>query len=123
MDIPDIEYAFHDAVIGKIDFVEPDRVRMLVDLYPIFYPDRPEVSVEFLGIRNSQKVRQYVESLHADDEDDGDNYLGCRINTMGYDTLRRSTRNSLFVYFETDWWGGVRISCTNLVVAQTQRGV
>ena len=109
MAIPEIEFNLHDAVIINACFNEKGRLEADIELYEIFYPEKPVVKLVISGIYNLQKVELLVQDMKADPcEED---WLGYRINAFHYDEKKQSTQENMYLYFDVEHNKPVKIHC------------
>jgi len=116
---PEITHELHDSAIASVSTGPGQEASFLVDLYPVFYPDRPQIVLRFGGILNYEKVQQYVRRMETEADDD---YIGCRIDCFQYDTKKPSKTNDYWFFLETDWCGPVRIHCSEMTITQVHYG-
>ena len=100
MIVPDIPFDFHDSTIVSISIGPGREVAFSIDLYPIFYPPKPRVTVHCNGIKNYEVIERYAKRI-IDEADD--QYIGCRINVINYDTKRVSRKNDYWIFLDTEW--------------------
>lgn len=115
---PEVEYELHDSTIVSVSSGPRHEVSVTIDLYPIFYPNKPRIQLRFGGIENFATVQRYVESIRQ--EADDDEYNGCRIDAFHYDTKKESKAGDYWFYFQTDWCGPVRIHCSKMSMMELQ---
>ena len=105
--LPELTFSFHDAVIAS-GHVGPRReVVLRIDMYPILYPERPTVELRFGGIFNFDTTSRFFRSILEESDDD---YCGCRIDLLQYDTKKSSTEPMSVVH--TRPVSGMRNSCS-----------
>jgi hypothetical protein len=98
---PDIEYELHDSTIVAVSTGPRREVSVTIDLYPIFYANKPRVQLRFGGIENFDAVQRYIDKLH-------------------YDTEKESKSGDYWFFFQTDWCGPIRIHCSSMSVTELQ---
>ena len=84
---PEVEYELHHSTIVAVSTGPRREVSVTIDLYPIFYPNKPRVRLRFGGIENFEAVQRYVDKIRQEADDD---YIGCRIDAFHYDTKKES---------------------------------
>ena len=112
---PAIIYDLHDSVIVAVSTGPRREVTFVVDLSPIFYPDKPRILLRFGGIVNYENVCAYVKAIATEAEHA---YLGCRIDTFQYDLKKVSRAHGYWFLLETDWGGPLRIHCAKMAMNQ-----
>jgi len=113
---PPIPFELHDATIVAVSTGPRREVALTIDMYPIVYPNKPRIQLRFGGIVNYEAVQQYMEKLQSERSDD--DYLGCRIGGFQYDTKQESNAGDYWFFLETDWYGPLRIHCTNMSMTE-----
>ncbi len=113
---PEISYDLHDSVIVAVSTGPEQEVSFVIDLYPIFYPDKPRIVLRFDGILNYEKVRNYVKQIEAEADDD----IGCGIHCFQYDSKKKSKAGDYWFFLETAWLGPVRIHCSQMTIKGVQ---
>ena len=115
--VSELEYNFHDAVIVRCEFSQPDRFTLCVELYEIFYPGKQQVIITFFGIFNGETVSQLSQRLNEsiDEEDD---WIGARINSLKIDEKKSSKENELYFFLDIDWFDPIRIHCQRISSAE-----
>lgn len=114
---PDIEYELHDSTIVAVSTGPRREVSVTIDLYPVFYANKPRVQLRFGGIENFDTVHRYVNKLRQESNDD---YIGCRIDAFHYDTKKESKSQDYWFFFQTDWCGPLRIHCSSMSMTELQ---
>lgn len=116
MALPEISYNLHDSTIINTIFDEKGRLEVDIELYEIFYPDKPIVKLIFSGIFNLEKVEALAQAMLNDPcEDD---WLGYRINAFHYDEKCQSTNENLYLYFDVEHNKPVKIHCKKITFRQ-----
>ena len=116
MSVPDLKYEFHDSNIASVQIGPRREATLVIDLYPIFYPDRTTVRVRFGGIFNFEKVKACLDAVERE-KDDPDAYLA-RIESLQFDTKKRSSSDDLYLYLKLDFQDGFRIHCQHLSIEE-----
>ena len=109
MAVPEIKFNLHDAVIIDVSFDEKGRLEADIELYEIFYPEKPVVKLIISGIYNTKKVESLVQSMKA--EPCEENWLGYRINAFHYDEKKPSTAENIYLYLDVEHNKPLRIHC------------
>ena len=112
---PEVEYELHDSTIVAVSTGPRREVSVTIDLYPIFYPNKPRVRLRFGGIENFEAVQRYVDKIRQEADDE---YIGCRIDAFHYDTKKESKFRDYWFFFQTDWCGPVRIHCSKMSMTE-----
>ena len=112
---PDIAYQLHDSVIASVSTGPRREAALVIDLYPIFYPDKPRIELRFSGILNHEKVQSYVQKIEKDA--DGE-YIGCRIDSFSYDVKKESKDSDYWFFLETSWNGPMWIHCSKMTMTK-----
>jgi hypothetical protein len=73
-------YNYHDAIIKSIEILETKFI-LKIDLYPIFYPLKPAIELKFNVVNHLNDCIKW-KNLLLENFDDGDNYLGARLNDI-----------------------------------------
>ena len=108
---PEIVYNLHDSSIVSISTGPRKEASIIIDLYSIYYPEKPRIVLRFGGVFNFDKIKTYFEDIIAEADDE---YIGCRIDDFQYDTRKESKENDLWLFLETDWSGPIRIHCSKI---------
>lgn len=109
----DIAYNFHDSTIVSVSIGPEREVTFVIELYPIAYPDKPQVILRFSGIFNYEVVEAYIRQIKVEGDED---YIGCRIDGLQYDTKKQSTDKDKWFFLETDWCGPLPIHCAEMTI-------
>lgn len=117
---PEIIYDLHDSVIVSVSTGPHHEVALVIDLYPIFYPDKPRIILRFGDIFNYEKVRKYFDRIVAEADKDEEYYIGCRIDSFQFDTQKTSRVNNCWFFIETAWCGKLRIHCSKMTMNQIE---
>ena len=112
-----LEYEYHDANLVSVSYSPRHEASLVFDLYPIFYADKPTVTLRFGGIFNHESTAKFVASVN-DDAHDPDCYL-TRCNVIQIDTKKPSKDGDIFVFVDLDHYGQIRIHCQNLSELKT----
>ena len=79
-----MKYEYHDAVVEKIE-IQNEMIIIYLDLYPVLYKDEPKIKLCFSIINDIDKCKYWVDRLIGE-FDDGEDYLGARINKINIHT-------------------------------------
>ncbi|QPB83522.1 hypothetical protein CWC22_011190 [Pseudoalteromonas rubra] len=118
MAIDDIKFNLHDSIIVDISFDERGRLEAVVQLYEIFYVEKPTVKLILSGIFNSSNVRDLVSDINAARED---GWLGYRINRFQYDSKEACSTGNLHFYLDIDHFWPVTIHCKKINFLEVAR--
>ncbi|MGI1679957.1 MAG: hypothetical protein K6L75_14540 [Cellvibrionaceae bacterium] len=80
-----------------------------IELYEIFYPNKPVVQLIVSGIFNAEKLSALAQSMIDDPCED--KWLGYRTNTLYYDEKSQSSEENLYLYFDVERNKPVKIHC------------
>jgi hypothetical protein len=114
---PEVQYDLHDSTIVGVSTGPQREVVVTIDLYPIFYLNKPRVRLRFGGIENFDAVQRYMDSIRQEADDE---YIGCRIDAFHYDTKKESRSGDYWFFFQTAWCGPVRIHCSHMSMTELQ---
>lgn len=117
MNKPEVKYELHDSTIVAASTGRSREVVITIDLYSIFYPNKPRIQLRFDDIKNLDTVQRYMDKIQQEADDE---YIGCRINAFHYDTKKESRSGDYWFFFDTDWCGPVRIHCSNMSMTELQ---
>lgn len=112
---PDIAYQLHDSVIVSVSTGPRREAALVIDLYPIFYPDKLRIELRLAGIRNYEKVQSYLQQIQKDADSE---YIGCRIDSFSYDAKKESKDSDCWFFLETSWNGPMQIHCSKMTMTK-----
>jgi len=110
MDLPKIDINFHDSVIIKAEYDGRNQLELNIQLYEIYYSEKPIVKVSVNGIFNLVKVEKLYKELIADEALEID-WLGWRIESLHYDRKIKSSENDVYLFVAVDNFKPIRIHC------------
>ena len=117
MDKPEVAYELHDSTIVAVSIGPRREAMFTIDLYPIYYSNKPRVRLRFGGIDNLDEVMQYVDEIR---QEAGAVYIGCRIDAFHYDIKKESKIGDYWFLLQTDWCGPLRIHCSSMSMIELE---
>lgn len=112
MALPEIEYNLHDSTIIAASYDVKGRLELDIQLYEIFYPNKPVVKLIVSGIFNLEKANGLVQAMVSDPFED--DWLGYRVNAFHYDQKRESTKENLYLFLDVEHNKPVNIHCKKI---------
>ena len=107
---------FHDSSILRLEMLQENRLDIDIQLYEIFYPGSPQVSVTVSGIFNFKAVSDLLCKLQEiwKDEQSEDPFFG-RIDAFHLDKNKASSNTDKWIWLDVDGDGvcihARKISC------------
>ena len=105
-----LKYNYHDAVIEKVEITET-VLSFYIDLYPVFYPARPKIKLQFDITNNYDGCINWVEKLIAEFGYDEEGYLGARINDISILTEKPDSA-TVFCKIDCDYMSVLKFKIT-----------
>ena len=111
-----MEYNFHDSVIVSASYNVKGRLELDIQLYEIFYPEKPMLKLIFSGIFNKKAIQSFYNVL-VEDKVEND-WIGYRIDGLEYDDKKISSKEDTHLYLEVDNFNPLKIHCKKLNIVQ-----
>ncbi len=113
----DLPFDFHDATVISCEMEKIDRMKLVVMLYPIFYPSHVNLELTFSGIVNFQEVKALVENLNRNGHES--NWIGRGIDALNYHRERTSKDLDQHLVLELDGYKKMNIHCKKLRISDS----
>ena len=117
----ELDYNFHDSAIVSCEMEKPDRLKLVVNLYEIFYPTKEYLKLTFSGIINYQKVNLLIDELNSDSLDR--KWNGTRINNLNYNTKKISKDLDLNISLNLDGYERMNIHCKKIRIEKVDNTI
>lgn len=114
MSLPELHYNFHDSLLCGYTLGPRSEVTLKIQLCNVFYQGGPLVLIRFSKIVNFSTVKAYFEPIEQP-RNDRDPHAS--IDTLCYDSSKKSTSNDLHFFLELDLEGALRIHCGRVTIA------
>ncbi len=109
MNIPDLKYDYHDAVLTNIKQVSDNSIEISIDLFPVIYPEKPRVKIRFYDIYNIKKFSKIINEMTDFDNLKEDKYIGYNIQILSYDRIKENIEDHVYVYIKIAFVGHVTV--------------